>query len=163
MARPAGINYPGGIDYDCSGHLNVNNWGIWGFDYLGGKYIHGQNGFNGGYGFPAFLGLGPADNYPPDSLPYSFCGVTRSGVLGSARFQAKWTQYLAALNTYLAANNYANSAYYHTVNEPQTLTDYTIVGQISALTKAAAPNLRQLLSEQVEPTIYNYVGAKIDI
>lgn len=163
VAWPAGLNYPGGVEYDCNGHLDPDAWGIWGFGSLGGKYIKGQGGFNGGYGFPAFLALGPRDNWPPDSLPYDFCGVSRSGVLGSPAFQAKWTQYLTALDNYIASAGYDQAAYYHIVNEPQTYADYTIVGQISALTHSAAPHLRQMVSEQVEPEMVNYPGAKIDI
>jgi hypothetical protein len=164
VAWPAGLNYPGGVEYNCdTGVLSPDAWGVWGFGFLGGKYVHGQAGFNGGYGFPSFLALGPRDNWPPDSLPYSFCGVTRSGVLGSAEYQAKWTQYLGALDQYINSANYAGAAYYHIVNEPQSLADYAIVGQISALTASAAPHLHQLLSEQVEPAIYNYPGAKINI
>lgn len=160
---PAGVNYPGGIEYDCNGLLEPDAWGDWDFATLGGKYIHGEGGFNDGYGFPTFLALGPRSNWPPDSLPYSFCDVTRNGVLGSAEFQAKWTQYLGALDNYLVSDNYSQQAYYHIVNEPQTDEDYTIVGQISALTESSAPHLRQLVSEQVEPAIYNYPGAKIDV
>jgi hypothetical protein len=163
VAWPAGLNYPGGIDYNCNGTLDPDSWGIWGFGVLGGKYVHGQGGFNGGYGFPAFLGLGPTSNDAADSLPYSFCGIARTSALGSASYQAKWKQYLTALDSYLLSDNYAQQAYYHIVNEPQTLADYTIVGQISALTEQAAPHLRQLLSEQVEPAIYNYPGAEIDV
>ena len=164
VAWPAGINYPGGIEYDCdSGLLDPDAWGEWDFTTLGGKYIKGEQNFNDGYGFPAFLGLGPRSNWPPDSLPYSFCNINRDGALGSSAYQAKWTQYLSALNNYLTSDSYDASAYYHIVNEPQTFEDYTIVGQISALTESAAPSLRQLISEQVEPEIYNYPGAKIDI
>ena len=163
VAWPAGLNYPGGVEYDCSGHLDPNAWGVWGFGSLGGKYIHGEDGFNGGYGFPSFLALGPRDNWPPDSLPYSFCSVSRSGVLGSAEFQAKWKQYLTAVDNYIVSAGYDQAAYYHIVNEPQTYADYTIVGEISALTESAAPHLRQMVSEQVEPEMYNYSGAKIDI
>lgn len=162
-AWPAGLNYPGGVEYDCNGHLDPDAWGDWDFATLGGKYIHGEGGFNGGYGFPAFLAFGPTDNWPPDSLPYSFCGVSRSGALGSAAFQAKWKQYLTALDTYIISAGYDQAAYYHIVNEPQTYDDYAIVGQISALTESAAPHLRQMVSEQVEPEMYNYPGAKIDI
>ena len=163
VAWPAGLNYPGGIEYDCNGHLDADAWGVWDFATLGGKYIHGQDGFNGGYGFPAFLDFGPRSNWPPDSLPYSFCGVSRSGVLGSSQYQAQWKQYLAALDSYIVAAGYDGAGYYHIVNEPQTRADYTIVGQISALTHSAAPHLRQMVSEQVEPEIYNYPGAKIGI
>lgn len=163
VAWPAGLNYPGGIEYDCDGYLEPDAWGDWDFATLGGKYIHGEQGFNDGYGFPAFLSHGPTSNWPPDSLPYSFCGVSRSGVLGSAAYQTKLGQYFQAINAYITSANYADAAYYHIVNEPQTFDDYAIVGQISAFMETAAPHLRQLVSEQVEPAIYNYPGAKIDI
>ena len=164
VAWPAGLNYPGGIEYDCNGNLDPGPPdGVWEFTYLGGKYIHGQQGFNDGYGFPAFLSHGPQSNWPPDSLPYSFCGVSRDGVLGSGAYQAKLGQYFNAVDSYITSANYDNEAYYHIVNEPQTHDDYTIVGQVSAFVEASAPHLRQLVSEQVEPAIYNYPGAKIDI
>lgn len=163
VAWPAGLNYPGGVEYDCAGALDPDAWGEWDFATLGGRYVHGRDGFNDGQGFPAFLAFGPNSNWPPDSLPASFCGESRSGVLGSPAFQQKWTQYLGALNAYIVAEGYDRAAYYHIVNEPQTFDDYTIVGQISAMTEQAAPNLRQLISEQVEPAIYSYPGAKIDI
>jgi uncharacterized repeat protein (TIGR01451 family) len=157
------LNYPGGIEYDCNGNLQPDAWDDWDFATLGGKYYHGEAGINGGYGFPSFLALGPKSNWPPDSLPSSFCGVSRSGVLGSTAYQNEWKQYLSALDAYIVSDNYAGGAYYHLVNEPQTDEDYTITGQISALTESAAPHLRQLISEQVEPQMYNYAGAKIDI
>ena len=163
VAWPAGLNYPGGVEYDCDGGLEPDAWGDWDFATIGGKYLHGQDGFNAGIGFPAFLALGPTSNWPPDSLPYSFCGEPRNGVLGSAAFRAEWTQYLAAVDDYLVSDDYADAAYYHIVNEPQTFDDYAIVGQISALTESAAPHLRQLVSEQVELAIYDYPGAKVDI
>ena len=162
VAWPAGLNYPGGVEYDCNGGLAPDAWGDWDFATIGGRYIQGQGGFNGGVGFPAFMALGPTDNYPPDSLPYSFCGVDRSGVIAPPEFRDRWTQYLGALDAYLVAAQYTN-AYYHIVNEPQTLADYEIVGQISAMTESAAPHLRQMVSEQVQAEIYNYPGAKIDI
>jgi hypothetical protein len=163
VAWPAGLNYPGGIEYDCNGDLDPDAWGDWDFATIGGKYIHGEDGFNDGYGFPTFLAFGPQSNWPPNSLPSSFCGVDRQGVLGSSAYQQKWKQYLNALDAYITSADYDKSAYYHIVNEPQTDEDYTIVRQISALTESAAPHLRQLISEQVEPAIYNYPGAKIDI
>ena len=33
---PAGLNYPGGVAYDCAGGLDPYSWGIWGFDSLAG-------------------------------------------------------------------------------------------------------------------------------
>ncbi|MEE8390327.1 MAG: glycoside hydrolase domain-containing protein [Anaerolineae bacterium] len=163
VAWPAGLNYPGGVAYDCNGNLDPDAGGDWDFATIGGKYIHSEDGFNDGYGFPVFLSHGPTENDPAESLPYDFCGEPRSGVLGSAAFQAKWTQYLSAVDAYIVSDGYDDAAYYHIVNEPQTLGDYTIVGQISALIESAAPHLRQLVSEQVEPDIYNYPGAKINI
>jgi hypothetical protein len=163
VAWPAGVNYPGGIEYDCNGLLEPDAWGMWDFATLGGRYIKGQDGFNDGQGFPTFVALGPRSTWPPDSLPFSFCGISREGYLGSTEYQAKWTQYLSALDAYLVSADYADAAYYHIVNEPQTDDDYIICGEISAMTRAAAPHLRQLLSEQVEPAVYNYPGAKIDI
>jgi hypothetical protein len=163
VAWPAGLNYPGGVEYDCNGTLEPDAWGEWDFATIGGRAIHGQGGFNGGFGFPSFLALGPQSNYPPDSLPYSFCGQSRSGVLGSTAYRNKLGQYFTALNSYIVSANYANEAYYHIVNEPQTDQDYTITGQISAFIEQRAPRLRQLVSEQVEPAIYNHPGAKIDI
>ena len=165
VAWPAGLNYPGGIEYDCNGNLDPGSpSSVWEFTHLGGKYVHGEDGFNGGYGFPTFLVSGPHSNWPPDSLPSSFCGVSRgSSATGTPAYQAKWTQYLTALDNLIVSANYADAAYYHIVNEPQSYSDYTIVGQISALTENAAPHLRQMVSEQVEPEMYNYSGAKIDL
>ena len=54
----------------------------------------------------------------------------------------------------------------HIVNEPQTFADYDVVAYLARMYKTAAPNLKLLLSEQVESTIYNnstYGAAKIDI
>jgi hypothetical protein len=163
VAWPAGLNYPGGVEYDCDGDLDPHVWGQWGFAALGGRYARGEGGFNGGHGFPVFLALGPRSNWPPDSLPYSFCGVDRSGVLGSSAFQNEFKQYLSALDAYIVAAGYDQAAYYHIVNEPQTDEDYQIAGRISALIESAAPHLRQMVSEQVEPAIYNWPGAKIDL
>jgi hypothetical protein len=163
VAWPAGLNYPGGVEYDCNGNLDPDAWGEWDFDTIGGKYIHGEAGFNDGYGFPTFMALGPTSNSSPNSLPYSFCDISRQGVLGSAAYQQQWGQYLSAVDRYIASDGYDESAYYHIVNEPQSFEDYTIVGQISSFTESFAPNYRQMVSEQVEDYIYDYPGAKIDI
>ena len=163
VAWPAGLNYPGGVEYDCNGNLSPDAWGDWDFATIGGKYIHGEDDFNDGYGFPAFLSHGPASNSAADSLPYSFCGISRSGVLGSQAYQDEYSLFLDSIDDYIMSDEYDDAAYYHIVNEPQTSTDYIYTGQISALVHAAAPHLRQLVSEQVEADIYNYPGAKIDI
>ncbi len=74
-------------------------------------------------------------------------------MVGTPEFQEKWQQYLLAVDNYIVSAGYSDAAYYHIVNEPQTFYDYTITGRISALTEEAAPNLRQMVSEQVEATI----------
>ncbi|MBI2569361.1 MAG: DUF4091 domain-containing protein [Candidatus Schekmanbacteria bacterium] len=163
VAWPAGLNYPGGVEYDCAGHLEPDAWGAWDFATLAGRYVNGLDNFNGGVGFPTFLALGPTSNWPPDSLPYAFCGEARGGVLGSDSYQAALASYLVALNAYLEQSGYAAGAYYHIVNEPQTDDDYATTGMISAFVRARAPQLRQMVSEQVEASIYQYPGAKIDI
>jgi len=106
VAWPAGLNYPDGVEYDCNGHLDPDAWGDWGFATLGGKYVHGEGGFNGGYGFPTFLALGPQSNDPLDSLPDPFCGVPRgASATGTLAFQTKWKQYLTALDNYIVSAN----------------------------------------------------------
>ena len=163
VAWPAGLNYPGGVEYDCNGNLYPDSGGDWDFATIGGKYIHGEDNFNDGYGFPVFLSHGPTSNTPSNSLPWSFCGIDRVGVLGSQAYQDAYQLYLASVDSYIVSDEYDDAAYYHIVNEPKYDTDYTHVGQISALVDEAAPNLRQLVSEQVEAAIYNYPGADIDI
>ncbi|MFO7681329.1 MAG: DUF4091 domain-containing protein [Chloroflexota bacterium] len=164
---PAGLNYPGGVEYDCNGLLEPDAWGIWGFGSLAGKYLDGAE-LDDGAGFPSLHIKGPSSNWPPDSRPSSFCGVSRgTDPTGNPAYNAKWFQYWTAVSNYVnATSNYADKGYYHIVNEPQTFADYDIVAYLAQQTKAAAPHVRILVSEQVEPYIYNnptYPGAKIDI
>jgi hypothetical protein len=164
---PAGLNYPGGVEYDCNGNLDPDAWGDWGFASLAHKYLQGA-ALDNGSGFPSFLIKGPSSNWPPDSRPSSFCGQSRgTDPPGNAAYNAKWFQYWSAVSGYLGATaDYATKGYYHIVNEPQTFADYDIVAYLAQGTKASAPNVRILVSEQVEPAIYNnasYPGAKIDI
>lgn len=164
---PAGLNYPGGVEYDCNGNLDPDAWGIWGFGSLAQKYLRGDE-LDNGSGFPSFLIKGPSDNWPPDSRPSSFCSQSRgSDPPGNTAYNTKWFQYWSAVSNYLGSNpDYAAKGYYHIVNEPQTLSDYAIVAYLAKQTKASAPNVRILVSEQVEEQIYNnstYPGAKIDV
>jgi hypothetical protein len=164
---PAGLNYPGGVEYDCNGKLDPVVWGVWGFDSLAKKYLQGTE-LDNGVGFPSFQIKGPSDNYPPESRPSSFCGQARgSEPPGNTAYNTKWFQYWKAVSDYLGStSDYAAKGYYHIVNEPQTFADYDIVAYLAKQTKANAPNVRILVSEQVEPAIYNnakYPGAKIDI
>lgn len=164
---PAGLNYPGGVEYDCNGGLDPDAWGAWDFHTLAQQYLAGA-ALENGVGFPTFLIRGPVSNWPPDSRPASFCGTSRgTEPPGSAAYNAKWFQYWAAVSAYLeATGDYAARGYYHIVNEPQTLADYNIVAYLAQQTKSAAPWVRLMVSEQVEAGIYanpSYPGAKIDI
>ena len=164
---PAGLNYPGGVEYDCNGNLDPDAWGDWDFETLAGDYLRGA-ALDNGVGFDSFLIRGPANNWPPDSRPSSFCDQSRgTDPPGSSAYNTKWFQYWSAVSDYLWANpDYAQKGYYHIVNEPQTFDDYDIVAYLAQQTKQAAPYVRILVSEQVEPAIYangSYPGAEIDI
>ncbi|MBN1656808.1 MAG: DUF4091 domain-containing protein [Anaerolineae bacterium] len=164
---PAGLNYPGGVAYDCNGGLDPDAWGEWGFGSTSARYLLGS-ALADGIGFPTFLIRGPANNWPPDSRPSSFCEESRgTDPPGSSTYNVKWFQYWAAVSDYLAATgDYAARGYYHIVNEPQTFADYDIVAYLAQETRAHAPHVRILVSEQVEPSIYDnttYPGAQIDI
>jgi len=170
---PAGLNYPGGVEYDCNGNLDPGAWGEWGFQDIAEKYLSG-GALRNRTGFPSFLIKGPSSNWPPESRPYSFCGKTRGDEPpGNTDYNAKWFQYWTAVSDYLGSTgDYAAKGVYHIVNEPQTGleaspgNDYDIVAYLARQTKLAAPNVRILVSEQVEEDIYNnprYPGAKIDV
>ena len=168
---PKGVGWPAGLsfDYDCNtGVLDVTNDGnIWYFDSTAKKYLDG-NELDNGTGFPSFLIKGPSSNWPPDSRPSLFCGQSRgSDPPGNSAYNASWFQYWSAVSGYLGnESDYAQKGYYHIVNEPQTFADYDIVAYLAKETKAAAPNVRIMVSEQVENQIYDngtYPGAKIDI
>lgn len=171
---PKGVGWPAGIHsgwFDCNSNtLDVGTTSNpWYFTYQGDKYVLAKYGFNGGYGFPAFLAFGPASNWPPDSRPSSFCSLSRgSDPPGNSAYNAKWQTYLGTLDSFIAdpAHDYTKKAYAHIVNEPQTWSDYDIVAYLARMYKTAAPHLRLMVSEQVEARIYNnptYGTAKIDI
>lgn len=165
---PAGLNYPGGVEYACaSGVLDPDVWGDWDFHTLAQQYVDGDD-LDNETGFPSFLIKGPSSNWPPASRPSSFCGTSRgTEPPGNAPYNTRWFQYWAAVSDYLGATaDYASKGYYHIVNEPQTFDDYDIVAYLAQETKAAAPNVRILVSEQVEEFIHSnatYPNAKIDI
>jgi len=161
---PAGLNYPGGVDYDCNGDLDPDALGDWDFHTLADKYLSGS-ALDNGTGFPCFPIKVPSSSWPPDSRPSSFCGQSRgTDPPGNDSYNIKWFQYWTSVSNYLnTTSDYAAKGYYHIVNEPQTFDHYDIVGYLSQQTKAAAPHVRIMVSEQVEPDIYNYPGAKINI
>ncbi len=174
---PKGVGWPAGLnfDYDCnSGVLDPDNGGnIWYFESTAQKYLSGGE-LDNGTGFPSFLIKGPNDNWPPASRPSSFCSQSRgTDPPGNSSYNTKWFQYWTAVSNYVGSSaDYAAKGYYHIVNEPQTGLEagagnhYDIVAYLAKQTKTAAPNVRILVSEQVEADIYNnptYPGAKIDI
>jgi hypothetical protein len=164
---PAGLNFPGGVEYDCAGGLDPYSWGMWGFHSLAGKYLDG-NQLDNGSGFPSFLIRGPSSNSPPDSRPSNFCGQSRgTDPPGITAYNDLWFEYWEAVSDYVGAtSDYAAKGTYHIVNEPQTFDDYDIAAYLSQETRTAAPNVRILLSEQVEPAIHSnatYTGAGIDV
>lgn len=165
---PAGLNYPGGVEYNCdTGVLDPDAWGAWDFHTLAQQYLSGDN-LDNNTGFPSFLLKGPSSNWPPNSRPSSFCEQSRgTEPPGNGAYNDKWFQYWTAVSDYIANTaDYDNKGYYHIVNEPQTFADYDIVAYLAQQTKAHAPHVRILVSEQVEPAIYNnatYPNAKIDI
>ena len=164
---PAGLNYPGGVEYDCDGDLDPDAWDDWDFHTLAQKYFSGGE-LDNGTGFPTFLIKGPSSNWPPASRPSSLCGQDRgTDPPGNSAYNDEWFQYWDAVSDYLGSTaDYAAKGYYHIVNEPQTFGHYDIVAYLAQETKAHAPQVRILISEQVEPRIYNnptYPGAEIDI
>lgn len=164
---PAGLNYPGGVKYDCNGLLEPDAWNDWDFHTLAQKYLSGDE-LDNGVGFPSFLIKGPSSNWPPASRPSSFCEQNRgTDPPGNAAYNTKWFQYWHAVSDYVGSTaNYAAKGYYHIVNEPQTFDDYDIVAYLAQQTKANAPHVRILVSEQVEPAIYanpTYPNAKINV
>jgi len=168
---PKGVGWPAGLsfDYNCdTGVLDVIQDGnVWYFDSTADKYLTG-NELDNSTGFPTFLIKGPASNWPPASRPSSFCGMDRgTDPPGSPVYNTKWFQYWSEVDKYLGeTSDYAQKGYYHIVNEPQTFDDYDIVAYLAQKTKAVAPNVRIMVSEQVESAIFantSYPNAKIDI
>lgn len=168
---PKGVGWPAGMnfEFDCdTGVLDViKNGNDWYFDSTAAKYLAG-NELDNTTGFPSFLIKGPSSNWPPASRPNSFCDLSRGDdPPGNSSYNSKWFQYWSAADDYLTStSDYAEKGYYHIVNEPQTFADYDIVAYLSQQTKIVAPNVKILVSEQVEEAIYNnssYPGAKIDI
>ena len=169
---PAGLNYPGGVEYDCAGGIDPEAWGVWGFHSTADKYLNGT-ALEYAEGFPSFQIKGPSSNWPPESRPSSFCSETRGNdPPGNPNYNLRWFEYWKAVSDYLKdTGDYSQKGYYHIVNEPQTgidggTGDHDITAYLAAATKTAAPDVKILVSEQVEPGIYDnptYPGAKIDI
>lgn len=150
VAWPAGLNYTGGITYDCNGAFTENMADPYEFYNLGPKYIDGT-GWNG-VGFPSFQAMTFVNNSTP--RPDTFCGVARGADhFGTAAYNAKWSQLLSTINSYITPRNWQTKAYYYVQNEPQGQADYDVAAHLAYLSKTAAPNLRIAISEEPKPEI----------
>jgi hypothetical protein len=157
VAWPAGLNYNGGITYDCAAGSFLAEDNPYDFSQLGPKYIDGV-GWNGS-GFPSFQVMTFVDNSTP--RPQEFCGVDRGpDAFGTDAYNAAWSKLLTALDDYLVAHDWAGKGYYYIQNEPQGPEDYDIAAFLADLTKTAAPNLRIAVSEQPRPEIAEHPLAK---
>ncbi|MFO0616945.1 MAG: DUF4091 domain-containing protein [Polyangiaceae bacterium] len=149
VAWPAGLNYDGGIDYDCATHQFIQGTGEYDFETLGKKYIDGV-GWNG-VGFPSFEIMQFVDNSTP--RPAEFCGIPRGDAFGTAAYNAEWSKLLAAVDAELVSHGWTDKGYYYVENEPQGAEDYDVAAFLADLTKTSAPHLRIAVSEEPKPEI----------
>lgn len=150
VAWPAGLNYNGGIDYDCATGTFKGDSNPYDFSQLGPQYIDGQ-GWNG-VGFPSFEIMQFVDNATP--RPQTFCGIDRGpDHYGTAAYNAAWSKLLSAIDAYLVARGWEDKGYYYVQNEPQDSADDDLAAFLADLTKTAAPHLRIAVSEQPKPGI----------
>jgi hypothetical protein len=151
VAWPAGLNYNGGIEYDCGfGKFNAKPSDPYDFSQLGPKYIAGT-GWNG-EGFPSFQAMQFVDNSTP--RPQTFCEVDRGpDHFGTTAYNAAWSKLLKAIDAYVSTRHWKDKAYYYVQNEPQNAADYDLAAHLAQLAKTAAPNLRIAISEEPKPEI----------
>jgi hypothetical protein len=158
VAWPAGLNYNGGIEYDCtSASFKQNPADSYDFSQLGPKYIDGT-GWNG-TGFPSFEIMQFVDNSTP--RPQTFCGVDRGpDAFGTTEYNAAWSKLMAAIDAELVAHGWEKKGYYYVQNEPQGQEDYEIAAYLANLVKTAAPHLRIAVSEEPKPEIAEHESAQ---
>lgn len=155
VAWPAGLNYNGGITYDCASGQFVEEDNAYDFSQLGPEYIDGE-GWNGA-GFPSFEIMQFVDNSTP--RPAELCGVQRGPTHhGTDAYNAEWQKLLAAIDGYLTAHGWAGKGYYYVQNEPQGPDDYDLAAFLAKLSKEAAPSLRIAVSEEPKPEIAENPG-----
>ena len=156
VAWPAGLNYNGGIEYDCATGTFKGDSNAYDFSQLGPEYIDGE-GWNG-VGFPSFQIMQFVNNSTP--RPQTFCGVDRgSDHMGTAAYNAEWKKLLSAIDAYLVARGWEGKGYYYVQNEPQGQADYDVAAFLASLTKSAAPHLRIAVSEEPKPEIAEHPAA----
>jgi hypothetical protein len=165
------------IDYNCTTATFTDNDGIWGFDKPAERYLSGtglMNGtftqpFNGGVGFPSFQVATFHDNDPSnDQRPTTFCGLTRTAAdwytndNPNSAYNLKWWQYITSIRNYLQTRGYLSRAYYYFANEPQDQADYDAVAWYSRYLKAAAPDMKLMVSENPRPEIFTHTNYLTD-
>lgn len=157
VAWPAGLNYNGGIEYDCASGKFKSEANDYDFSRLGPKYIDGT-GWNG-VGYPSFQVMQFVNNSTP--RPANFCGVDRGpDHFGTAAYNAEWSKLLAAIDAEVVAHHWEDKAYYYVQNEPQGPPDYDVAAALAALTKKAAPHLRIAISEEPKKEIVENAKAE---
>ncbi len=122
--------------------------------HLGPRYLLGE-GWNG-TGFPDSEIFQFVDNSTP--RPDTLCGISRGDHYGSDAYNAEWSDWLSALDSYLVDGGFADRVYYYVQNEPQDEEDYRLAAHLCRLTRAAAPNLRIAVSEEPKPEIAEDAG-----
>jgi hypothetical protein len=156
VAWPAGLNYNGGIEYDCAAGDFKPEAGPYSFAELGPRYIDGQ-GWNGA-GFPSFQIMQFVNNSTP--RPQQFCGVDRGpDHKGTEAYNAAWSKLLGAIDRYLVDRGWEDRGYYYVQNEPQGPADYDTAAFLANLSKTAAPHLRIAVSEEPKPEIAEHPAA----
>jgi hypothetical protein len=152
---PSGFNW--GITWDSSSapdrceqfYDEPDEGAAYSIQHLARKYILGE-GWNG-IGYPNAMIFQFVDNATP--RPDTFCDIARGDHEGSSAYNAEWSQFLSALDTYLVSHGYDEKAYYYVQNEPQNDADHALANHLCRLTKAAAPHLRIAVSDEPKPEI----------
>jgi len=124
--------------------------------WLAPRYILGQ-GWND-VGFPSAMLFQFVDNSTP--RPAEFCGIARGDHYGTAEYNAEWSEFIAALEQYLADHAMIDKGYYYVQNEPQNEEDHALAAHLCRLMKQAAPSLRIAISEEPKPEIAEDPGGE---
>jgi Glycoside hydrolase 123, catalytic domain len=158
---PKSVSWPSGFNYNitwdnaqstdqCEIFWDEPNEGDdYSIGVLSKKYILGE-GWNS-TGFPNSMLFQFVDNSTP--RPSSFCGISRGDHYGTVEYNAEWSQWLGAMETWLTQNSMLNKGYYYVQNEPQNQDDHELAAHLCRIAKNAAPNLRIAISEEPKPEI----------
>ncbi len=158
---PSSPPWPSGFGYDITWDTDANpnrcstfydepsDAAEYSIQHLAAKYLEGD-GWNG-VGFPDSMLFGFVDNSTP--RPTSFCGESRGDHYSSGAYNTKWSAYLAGLAGYLRDHGYIDRSYWYVQNEPQGEEDYALAAHLCRIARAAAPDLRIMISEEPKPEI----------